>query len=361
MKYSIYFTYTIISIVILLSIIYIMFYLDYDFKPMFEYLNSLNVTVANSDLTNLINNNSIGNLPAINITTNNTDVERLQTCSQGPIYMGERVDDFACKKLCGSSGTALLVNPGDEIFSNGQKLDTGAWCTVVRPKCNLNTTYVVATANSVACRSKFPRIFGGPTGDRIIACNNSSTFNVNNILWDYQKNTRVTPQTLLIDEDEKLPDGSYRFRCKFSDDVFENQFIAHPVDRFHPIRNYCSKQIYRASREIRLTENFDCDCGNFRDTRVKNKIANDPSTPCSNCFYEQTGSVRTVPYDCIKPSSLYYDAYSSVPCMPSKVVTRGTYCDTIKLDVEEDSGNFPFHNIQPIRLAQRKKCDTITR
>lgn len=351
--------YTIISIVILISIIYIMLYLDYDFKSLYSYLNNLNATIANSDLSNLVNNNSIGNLPAINITTNNTDVERLQICSQGPIYMGERVDDSACKKLCGSSGTVLLVNSGDEVFSNGQKLDTGAWCTVVRPNCNLNTTYAVATVNSVACRSKFPRIFGGPTGDQIIACNNGLTFNVDNILWDYLTNSRVTPQTRLVQEDERLKDGSFRFRCKFAEDVFGNEFVPHPIDRFHPIRNYCTKQIYRASRSIRLTDTFDCDCGDFRDTRVKNKIVGDLSSPCSNCFYENDKSIHKVPYDCIKPTSLYYDTYINVPCMPSKLTTKGTFCDIINLDIREDNGNFPFHSISSIENAQRKQCGPV--
>lgn len=322
--------------------------MNYDFTSFFNYLNRMNLLLKNENLANLINANTIGNLPSLNITTNNTEIQQLQACSTGPIFLGVTADEASCKKICGSSGRLLNVYAGQEIFSNGQQLTPGAWCTVNRPNCNFNTTYAVATVNSVACRSKYPRMFGGDTGNRVIACNNSQYFNPSNVLWDNLYNKLVNPINIrLVDTDEKLPDGSYRFMCKFGDDYFGNQFISHRIDRLHPMRNYCNKDIYRAHRLIQQNSDGTCDCGNYQDTRVKNQIPDDPTTTCTPCFNEKVGTISKVGIDCFTINSIYYDVYRKMPCLPSKFVSEGTFCETLEINTSETDvfSMFPFHSI----------------
>jgi len=337
--------FTIITIIIIATVIYMMMYFDYDLSPIFKYLNTLNRTLQNKHLSNLLNNNTLNNLPSLNLITNNEYVNQLQKCADGPVFLGTMTitDDVMCKRICGSAGQPLNVAFDDVIFSNNQQLQQGGWCTINRPDCNLNTTYVVATANSYVCKSKFPRLFGGETGNRIIACNNYQYFNPNNTLWDYLHNRRVTPQTIITDEDERLPDGSYRFRCKFGDDMLGNQYLPHHLDRFHPMRNFCTENIYKASRAITLTDNFKCDCGNFLETRVKNKIIGDQSTQCTPCYDEVT--IGKIGYDCITPYSTYVNLYTSTPCLPSKQTSIGTECQSLTVDIQKDKGDFPFHNL----------------
>jgi hypothetical protein len=43
----------------------------------------------------LLNGNGIQNLPAINIITTNPDINRLQSCRDGPIYMGRDGTEFS--------------------------------------------------------------------------------------------------------------------------------------------------------------------------------------------------------------------------------------------------------------------------
>lgn len=329
---------------------------DYNLSDYLKYLNTMNMNLKNEKLRNLLNGNGIQNLPAINIITTNPDINRLQSCRDGPIYMGRDGTEFSCRQMCGTNGTTFYVSERDEIFSNGQKLRPGMYCGLVPPNCNLNTTYAVATANSVACRSKFPRMFGGPEGNQIIGCNNSLYSNPGNVLWDYLFNRRLTQFDELFDTDELLPNGEYRFRCKFDDDEFGNRFIPHPIDRLHPQRNYCTQGILRGSRIIQQMPDGTCNCGNYQDTRVRNKLPNDPFSECTSCFtmYHQQDKYAEGGSGCFTNFSSFGSIATQIPCLPSKFRNDGNFCESINVSITEDNTAFPFF---PIPLSSNSLSD----
>ena len=350
------------TIILIIGAVYTMVIFNYDFKSTFEYVNKMNLMFQNKNLANLLNANSLGNLPSIKIQTNNSEIQRMNDCQNGPIFLGSVSDEFVCKRICGSAGQLLNVKTGDEIFSNGQKLVEGAWCTVNKPNCNLNTTYVRATVNNVSCQTKYPFIFGGETGNRLVACNDARYFNVENILWDNLTNTRVTSNTKLQSENELLPDGSYRFTCKFGNDENENKFIEHPSNRFHPVRNYCTKELYRASYDIQPTSDGKCDCGDYNITRVRNKIPNDDTSTCTACYdeFNEADSVLTIGTNCVTINSNITQLQKDTVCTPSKFITTGNLCENIKINLKYDDGKFPFHPYSDKLLGMRKRAENFT-
>lgn len=335
---------------------------DYNLTSYIKYLTTMNMNLSNENLRNLLNGNGIQNLPAINILTTNPNVNQLQSCRDGPIYMGRDGSSFSCMQMCGTNGTTFYVRERDEIFSNGQRLRPGFYCGLRPPTCNLNTTYAVATANSVACRSKFPRMFGGPEGNQIIACNNSKYTNPNNILWDYRSNTRVNQFQELFDSDELLPNGDYRFRCKFNDDEFGNAFIPHHIDRLHPQRNYCSQNIFRGSRSITQMPDGTCFCGNYQDTRVRNKFPNDPYSECTSCFtmYRPADKIAEGGYNCFTNFSRFSAITTDVPCLPSKFPNEGNFCESISVTITEDNTAFPHFPLRIDSNARSDRLDVVT-
>jgi len=322
--------------------------LNYDLSGYFAYLGSMYTKLQNKDLANLYNANAINNLPAVNIASNNETVNQLQSCRDGPVFMGVNGgSDFACKQLCGARGQIMQVNRGDEIFSNGEQLGIGTWCSLNPPNCNMNTTYAVATANSVACRSKYPRIFGGDEGRSVIACNNAKYFNVNNKLWDELDNRAVTQYTQIQHEDEQLPSGDFRFKCHFDDDSLGNRYIPHHIDRLHPMRNYCTHTLNETSRQITQTSDGCCDCGIYQNTRVRNRWQNNTATDCTNCFFlrDEMSNLNQIGSDCFTQMSPFSMAFTHPPCVFEQFVGDGNFCmaATIPIIDVAIAGPFPFH------------------
>lgn len=336
--------------------------LNFDLRGYNAYINRTNVLLGSEDLSNLLNANALGNLPAVNINSNNALVNTLQTCRNGPMFMGTSGSEFSCRQLCGPNGRLLQIGPSEEVFSNGEKLHPGTWCTLQRPNCNLNTSYVVATANSIACRSRHPRIFGGIDGNRVIACNNEREFNIRNILWDNLHNTRVSEFTPVGNADDRLASGNFRYTCQFDDDDAGNQYVSHTIDRLHPMRNPCSASILRASRQIRLMPDGTCDCGNYADTRVRNRLENDLFSECTNCFNFRIveNDINQIGHRCFTMSSPYAMAFSSVPCMPSRIQSDGNFCESIDIRVQEQVSNRPFE-FHPVidRSGTLQMCDAV--
>jgi hypothetical protein len=319
--------------------------LKFDLRGYDQYVTSTNVLLESKDLANLLNANALGNLPSININSNNALINTLQTCRDGPIFMGPSGSDFSCRQMCGSNARLLKIKEGEEIFSNGEKLEPGTWCTLNRPNCNLNTTYAVATANSVACRSRFPRMFGGTEGNSVIACNNDTNFSVANVLWDNLLNQRVTEFSRVNDnEDELLDSGEFRFTCRFGDDDSGNQYVPHVIDRLHPMRNYCTSSILEASRIIQMLPDGTCDCGEYSQTRVRNRLENNPFTECTNCFHLRIpeDDINQVGFRCFNTRSPYSMAFSSVPCMPGRILDEGNFCEQMNILVQEQLPDRPF-------------------
>jgi hypothetical protein len=334
-----------LTVVVIFVILVCMVSMRFDLGDYRRYINATNVLLESDDLANLLNANALGNLPSININSNNAIVNNLQSCRDGPIFMGATGSEFSCRQLCGANASLLQIGDRDEVFSQGEKLQPGTWCTLNRPNCNLNTTYAVATANSVACRSRYPRMFGGVEGNRVIACNNSRDFSVTSVLWDNLLNRRVTEFTRVNDdEDERLPSGLPRFECRFGDDDTGNQYVPHIIDRLHPMRNYCSSSILEASRQIQLLPDGSCDCGNYQDTRVRNRLENDKFSECTNCFHLRIDANDTnrVGFRCFNMRSPYSMAFSSVPCFPNRFLEGGNFCEPMNLLIQEQLENRPF-------------------
>jgi hypothetical protein len=264
--------------------------------------------------------------------------------------------------LCGTNASTFYVGDRDEIFSNGQRLQPGMYCTLNVPNCNLNTTYAVATANSVACRSKFPRMFGGAEGNQVIACNNAIYNNPANTLWDNLLNRRLHQFDDIIDTNERLPSGEFRYICRFDDDQFGNRYIEHPMDRLHPQRNYCSRGIFRGSRIISQLPNGQCNCGDYQQTRVRNKNPNDPYSECTSCFtlYHKPEKRAEAGSDCFTHFSNFQDILTKIPCLPSKFPNEGNFCESVTVHLTEDNVAFPFFpiNIQSNALSDRRNVPT---
>lgn len=294
--------------------------------------------LRNAKTQALLNGSGINNIPGLDIRTTNPAIAIANSCADGPVYYGpEDATNADCVRLCANaSATVLHVTDEDRssyVFESAV-LRAGSHCRIgPRPECNMKTSYALMTVNSVTCRSKFPRLVGGPTGTTIVACNDQSIQDPQNILWDYKSNVKFNPfTTTALDEDERLPDGSFRFRCRYGGvDDRRNLYQEHPTDRLHPVRNYCAGEIFAAHPAVRTVfsadgKTFTCDCGNVQDTRVEHMYPDDPSSVCIHASYKITHDVRQrfimrVPYRCFTMFSRITDAGKYLPC-PADLFTR---------------------------------------
>ena len=237
-------------------------------------------------------------------------------------------------------------------------LTKGSWCILNSVSCNPKTSYVVATVNSTMCKSKYPNMFGGPSGNNVIACNNEYYPATGSILWDNLKNEPVDPLTInMSHEDETLSDGSFRFTCQFNEDINKNKYIAHPLNRFQPIRDPCKNTIYDASSDINAiinTTDWFCNCGNYSETRVKNIDPGNPKSTCTSCLMKKldpsTDKV-TVPFNCFTLKSSYKDAKEMLPCISSKFIEHGNQCMTMDLHIKELTTNESFQQVRDMPFS----------
>lgn len=301
-------------------------------------------------LSTLLNGSGINNIPSLVISSTNKEVEDANRCAQGPIYFGETATIDDCVKKCMSSKAHNLIVADNNTFYQNLQLKPGAYCTMgPRPECNTNTTRAMLTINSVTCVSKYPSMFGGELGNLIVACNNSQYKHPKNILWDFLENEIVNPYTTLItEEDEILGDGNYRFRCKYDGvDQNANKYIEHPINRFHPIRDYCKQYLYAAHPDVKMEYHtaegkkyIECNCGDFEDTRVKNIDPLDKSSPCSSHIKTKTTTEHldttfvkaSIPYECFTINSPITDITKKFPCPIDKFTINTSTMDNFDLE-----------------------------
>jgi len=333
-------------------LIFFMLSLRVDTSAYFDYVLKLNAQLENEAVANLINGNSLVNLPNITFITNNPEIQQQVNCQNGAIYLGPNDGSNyigACKSQCGGAGNLIVIETeADEYFVNGTKLGVGVWCSVQPLPCNLKTGYVVASLNSYVCRPKYPNMFGGPTASNIIACNNENYSATGSQLWDYKFNVAVDPSSVIMsNEDEKLSDGTFRFRCKFGKDTNRNPYVENPLNRFHPMRNWCNKTVPAAHPDVKLRvttspDTWLCDCGDYRITNVKNADPDNPQSTCSACIYELTGDLQeerfngaeiTFPRTCFNINSPYTQVFTDLPCNPNNFISLTPFCDRMKFNV----------------------------
>lgn len=340
--------YIFLVIIISLFIIYNLVYLKIDITDYNEYYDTVNYELANKNTANLINANTISNLPDVNIITTNEDINIIQSCLQNPIKLdiykeNININDYytLCYATCGNSGEVVIISDTDEYYFSNIKLDSGVWCMINPPNCNTKTSMIVSTISGSACKSKYPRLFNND-GFGIVACNNNEIFHNDNILWDNKNNEKVNVNTISLQhEDELLPNGQYRFTCKYGNDENLNKIIPHPIDRLQPIHDKCISGVYAASysAHTEFTNNnnsYICNCGDFNETRLKNQN-DDIKQPCTSCIdkIEENGNfhIYSIPYNCYILNTSYNKLINKNPCGTSKFTQIGNECDMFTLNI----------------------------
>lgn len=333
----------VMSIIICFILIFYFATLKIDLSSYLSYVAKLTADSTNSVLVDLLNANTLGNLPNVTIESNNNDINNLINCKEKIQYIGEidesKMSNYRdnCKNKCGAAGELLIIEPGQEYIENDVILESGVYCSLAPVKCNLETGYVLATVNSKTCRTKYPSLFGGDTASTIVACNNEKYPSTGSILWDYLNNEAVNPfKVLLAHEDETLPDGSYRFRCKYNETKDGNPFIPHPLDRFQPLVDPCNATITRASYSVHAnvgTNSWSCDCGDFSETRVKHLDSSNPKSTCTSCYYEKNNDEYKIPYICFNKNSNYKTPLEYQPALTYS--TTGNMCDSLKINFKK--------------------------
>lgn len=330
--------------VLVIYAMYIMMYYSFD-KTIGIQNETLASKLANGKLEALLNGSGINNIPNLNIITTNVALSKANACGKGPVYIGKTGTDKDCVRTCANS-TASVINvaDGETYIYESSVLHSGANCIIgPRPECNMKTSFAMMTINSIICRSKFPDLLGGSLGTSVVACNNRQITDPQNYLWDYKYNIKFNPLTTnILDTNEILNDGSFRFRCKFNGyDIRQNQYIQHPNNRFQPFRNYCASEIYAAHPNVKIVMNtdgtFKCDCGEFNETRVKNIDPLDNSSLCSNLTHSDTlehkaKRLLTIPYRCFTLFSHLDDVGKYLPCPNDQFTREGSQYGSIKLE-----------------------------
>lgn len=296
-----------------------------------EFTNKL----KNNTLRSLLNGSGVYNIPNIHINTMNRPVLSASLCSETkPLYLGPKtVKRSDCISTCVSTNVNAFNVTEDEVYLyESQRLKPGGYCLLgSRPACNLRLTYAIMTANSIQCRSKFPRLISGD-GNLGVACNNRNISDPRNVLWDNKYNQPFDPHTVdITSEDEKIGDR-YRFECHFNGrDKYGNRYIAHPYDRFQPIPNYCTQLVpFSASTAKPVFDSelntYTCECNkdNISQTNIRG-----PTTPCSPYSYRVTKDAGarlklSVPVPCFNTFSPISDVTRRVPCPPNKFTIKST-------------------------------------
>lgn len=302
---------------------------------------------ASDAFTNLLNTNGINNIPGINLITTNLSVAKAADCANSPINIGATGSVSDCVRLCADSNTKLIhVTEFDEIYYNSNRLQTGNNCILgERPACDMQTTIALMTISSIICKPKFPNIVAGPVGTTVVACNNRTINDPENVLWDYKYNVKFDPlSTTIQSEDELLQDGNYRFRCKFNGrDERHNTYQQHPYNRFHPVKNYCANLIYGAHPDVKTiydasSNSLVCDCGDKTQTRVQNLIPGDKSSQCSDKINTTRTVVKekqelTIVHPCFTLFSPLGDVGKYLPCSDTnQFVKQGSQTESIKVE-----------------------------
>lgn len=349
-KFQIFFV--IMIILIIIWMFYILCYYSFDNNSIQTKFKNTLQKLYNGPLQSLLNGSGINNIPNINIISTNPQVQQANNCAKGPVFINSefKIDNLDCIRICvNDSAKAIKVEEEESIAFDNSFLSPGSYCIIgPRPECNTNTTIVLMTINSVTCRSKFPELVGGKVGNTIVACNNSIINDPKNILWDNKNNKPFnTYTTKLTNVDELLEDSSsFRFTCKFNGtDNLGNKYIESPLNRFHPMKNYCTQTIYKAHPDIKFVlqgDNFICDCGNYEITRVKNINENDKSSICSNVSYTITDSdkkdekILTVPYNCFNLFSTLDDVGNKFPCPGDQFTRQGSQIAEVQIHFTEN-------------------------
>lgn len=367
---------------ILIFVTFALLYYRFDARELGRVKRTAAMLSENDATAALVNGSGINNIPTLKVITTNDAIRDANSCGAQPLFAGPNGTDADCVRMCSNSTAyAFSVTNQREYYFEDRKLGVGTYCKLgKRPNCNPFTTRTLMTVNSVTCRSKFPELFGGAAGNDVVACNNLQIFDPMNQLWDYKIDQRVDPVTMtqpIADIDERLSDGSFRFRCNFrGEDSHHNAYMEHPFKRFHPMQNYCASNIRYAHPSVRTivdvnTGKFTCDCGKVKITKVKHLVAHEPSSVCSDKSYKRTplDTFRTsisIPYRCFNINSPITDVAKYPPCAANSFNDNSqtnsivlTYSKNHDMPIEHPFfENFP--DLQPQMLKPIQDVEIVT-
>lgn len=261
------------------------------------------------------------NLPDfVNIlTTDKPDRDDKIGCSNG-LFLG-LIDEYVdCGALCYSTNfTYKFVDSSvDNILIDNKKVH-GAYCLPKSiAKCNLMNSHALIGRSGYLCVSKFPKLFGGESGNEIIGCKTRRLIDkLLGKIYDFS-----VPSNLAIDDlDEKIPTGEYRFEC-----FRENDEISLPSSigsRFETEYNTCNK--FDVNGKIDF-DGIKCKCDNY--------VMNDETRECTNCTsgwdvqIDVHGSKygHVIARDCIDPLKVETYDQMYIPCGP-KTLETGKICE----------------------------------
>ena len=340
--------YLVLCFLLLVYVMFMVFHHGFDSRIK-EKATKLAEKLKDGPLQSLLNGFGINNIPKLNIISNNQGVVTANRCAVAPVRVGDNITDFTdadCVRTCSNSSAHLLtIATGENAIYQSSLLDKGAYCMIgPRPECNMRTTTALITVNSVTCVPRYPKLFGGEYGNKVIACNNRVIHDTRNALWDRKTNDRVDPYTVeLTSEEELMPEGQPRFYCRYNGmDEHNNKYVENPINRFQPIKNYCTEMLYGAHPDIKMLiaddgNSFRCDCGDFNVTRVKNMYPDEPSSQCSPHQFSDVEVLKskrkmTVPYRCFTVNSPITEVARYPPCPPDRFTEHGSQLSELSIE-----------------------------
>lgn len=228
-----------------------------------------------------------------------------------------------------------IIEDGQRVIVNRLLLKPGSWCLPKEiARCNLNVSYALSGINGYECRSIYPEVLGGITGNQIVGC---APFNG---IVDYLEKKLymgyVSPYIQIGDINERLVgDGQFRYRCYIPTESLADYMPLSEMElnnRFQLTSNVCGAfdPVGRYNIE---SGNCICRADSGGDTLVtterRNKTSNVISQlrPCSTCTSGYGVIDETLPQkgsrygisigiDCVDPDSAtrVQSLVSKVPC-----------------------------------------------
>jgi len=221
----------------------------------------------------------------------------------------------SCVSRCGETGTVVHVDKGVRYVVNGTALQPGYWCVRNAPNCDFKTQMAVATASGVpTCLSLFPNLAD--------PCTDPSGLKV----AKFQDLEPDAPYASETDAD--------RFACiEPGLDAMGNTYVPQTVNPLRLVSNPCTKEIVSATSYVQLrttsTGGYECDCGDYSQSRVRNKIDGDKSTTCTSCF----NALTRAGYPCVKFNSPLGQLGKLPVCNPTKFADETVPCMSRSVDM----------------------------
>ena len=281
--------------------------------------------------------------------TDTTDVPAVDmSCSSGAVQLpAGSATASSCRAACGKGAQLRTVDRSHQQYRHGVPLPAGVWC-IRQPaddvRCNPHTSYAEHTAEmGVMCRSRVPELFNA-AGDRVVACSDATYPNTGGQLIDRLTGRVTHPYggTVVDNADERLFDGSYRFHCRHGADEFDNTYLDHPANRFHPLRDHCRSGTVNAHESVRTVVNatdgtWHCECGDPAVTRVKHIVKGDKHSACSSCVFsvdiDKFGKHNLqAPYACFTAATTLRRVAHMQPCLAdTQWEAKSHRCETLSL------------------------------